>query len=131
MFNKTLILPTHHVTERVTENVHVHRAPTDASVKLLREMEAAAQEEVKKAIHVGDTTFECVVHALRTPMDEEIALKAIFSLNGKKLEAEVRDYAWRTKPVDLVKKLHKEMAESIAAEVLRPALLRLDSWVFR
>ena len=47
-------------TEYVTRNVNVteHRAPTDESVKLLREMEAKAEAEVIKAVAVGNQSFE-------------------------------------------------------------------------
>ena len=42
MFDRTVIVPGRTQTEYVTREVHEHRAPTDASVKLLREMEQKA-----------------------------------------------------------------------------------------
>src|SRR5437899_141820 len=83
MTNRTIILSpqTSHVTERVTEHVHEHRAPTDESVRLLSEMEKAARDKIVEAIHVGDTTFECVVHIERRFADDSTYLIAVFSLN--------------------------------------------------
>ena len=51
-------------TEYVDRHVTVteKRAPTDESVKLLREMEAKAEAEVVKAVSVSNSTFECVIH---------------------------------------------------------------------
>ncbi len=42
--------------------VHEHRAPTDDSVRLLREMEQRVRDEVVKTTIVRDTDFECVVY---------------------------------------------------------------------
>jgi hypothetical protein len=121
----TIVAPTRHVTERVTEHVHEHRAPTDASVKLLREMEAKAREQVVEAIHVGDTTFECVVHIMRHPMDDSTSYRAVYSLNGKKMTTDYRDQEWRTDKREALVKLRDEMAKDIATAILLPALARL------
>ena len=113
-------------TEYVTREIREHRAPTDDSVKLLREMEAKAQEQIVEAIHVGDTTFECVVHTIKMPMDDATKWMAIFSLNGKKITAEYQEYDWKIiDKRDVMLKLRDAMAEKIATEVLIPALSRL------
>lgn len=77
-------------TEYVTREVHEHRAPTDESVKILKEMERAAEAKVIEAIKVGDTTFECVVHRALDHMSDEVVMRAVFGLNGKKETAEHR-----------------------------------------
>lgn len=70
----------HHHTERVVE----HRAPTDESVRLLREMEAEAERKLLSSVRVGDTSFECVVHEYISPADGfSHTWRAIFSLGGK------------------------------------------------
>jgi hypothetical protein len=50
----------HHRTE-----VHEHRAPTDASVKLLREMEQAALDKVLGAIRLEGCPVDCVILRMR------------------------------------------------------------------
>jgi hypothetical protein len=79
-------------TEYVTRNinVHEHRAPTDQSVALLKEMEKAAAEKIVETIRVGDTRFECVVHSERDCMNDQIIMRAVFSLNGRRETAEHR-----------------------------------------
>lgn len=127
MFNRALIVatPVQHTTEYVTREVHEHRAPTDESVKLLREMEAKAREQVIEAIHVGDTTFECVIHTHRTFEDESTTYRAIYSLNGKKMTTDYRDQGYKQDKREAITKLRDEMAKDIATQVLIPALSRL------
>lgn len=106
-------------TEYVTREIHEHRAPTDQSVALLAEMEAKARAAIIKAVHVGDATFDCVIHTARLPESDALLLKAIFSLNGRKLTVEVKDWA---EPETMIVKLRDAMATQIANEILEPAL---------
>jgi hypothetical protein len=128
MFNKslTLIAPERHTTEYVTREVHEHRAPTDESVRLLREMEAKAREQIIEAVHVGDATFDCVVHTMRSVEDNTLRLLAIFSLGGKKMTAEHHEY-WDQieNGAEAVRALRNKMAETIATEILMPVLANL------
>ncbi len=122
---KVLVLNQPSRTEYVTRDVHEHRAPTDESVKLLREMEGKAKEQIIKAVHVGDTTFECVVHQMRHAEDQSQSLRAVFSMNGKKMTVTVRDHGWEANDEKkLAMKLRDEMASEIATTILLPALIR-------
>lgn len=117
---------TEYVTREV--NVHEHRAPTDESVALLREMESAAKDEVIKAVRVADTRFECVVHTWLDFMSDSTKYRAIFSLNGKNLTADAEMPRGRhrpVKPTDEFELLREEMARVIAAEVLNDAFVAL------
>lgn len=124
MFNKTVFYSPN-VTKHVTTTVNEHRAPTDESVRLLREMEDKVREEVLKSIRVNSTHFECVLQYSRTIEDDTINLGAIFSLNGKKIEVIVSQPSYEK--AELLPKLKAEVAERIAIEVLQPALGRLKS----
>jgi hypothetical protein len=71
-----------HIT--VHKTVTERRAPTDESVRLLREMEYAAEQKLISSVRVGDTTFEAVIHEYISPADgHSHTWRAIFSLNGK------------------------------------------------
>jgi hypothetical protein len=122
MFDRIVLAPSRTQTQFVTREVREHRAPTDESVKLLREMEQKAKDQVIEAVHVGDTTFECVVHKSRLPMDDAIEVMAIFSLNGKKLTVTHRENTWRTTEEAMMVALRDKMAAEIATAVLLPAL---------
>jgi hypothetical protein len=115
---------TRDVVRRV--DITEHRAPTDESVALLRDMEAKAREQVEQALHVGDTTFDCVVHRQINQHDQTIHLVALFSMNGKRLKAEYRETLYRTNMTIAVQKLRDEVAQVIATHVLSTALQGLD-----
>ena len=120
---------TQYVDRDVT--IHEHRAPTDQSVKLLREMEKAARDKVEQSIRVSDNGFECVVHVMHNGFEHETIARAIFKLNGKEMRAEVRERMLGHQPkveaiVDLHDKLRDEVARVIANEVLNAAFL--EAW---
>jgi len=123
-----VVAPQHHVTEQVTRHVHEHRAPTDESVKLLREMEDKAREQIIEAVHVGDTTFECVIHTYKQAIDMSTMWIAIYSLNGKKLTTKVTTggmFIEKMSPQAQVEALRDAIARDLATEVLLPALRNL------
>jgi len=66
------------------QTIHEHRAPTDDSVKLLREMEEAARSSVVGMCQIGDNTLNgvVVVFNLSSPSEERIAYIR-FKFNGK------------------------------------------------
>jgi len=127
MFDRTSVFPvTRNEVHEVTKHVHHHRAPTDESVKALRELEQAATAKIIDSVRVGDATFECVVHVMRTMIDDTVHLKAIFSLNGKKLEAEYTAPRLDYDKAKAVVGLRDAMAKEIATAILLPALQWLD-----
>lgn len=71
-----------------TPDVHVHhnvtekRAPTDESVRLLREMEQAAEKKVLETIRVANTVSECVVHVMRDDFSDTTKYRCIYKLSG-------------------------------------------------
>lgn len=109
-----------HVT--VTEK----RAPTDDSVKLLREMEQKAEAEIVKSVRVGNATFECVIHQFADYASDDHVWRAVFKLNGKQMKAEYRGCPKdMSAPFDAMDGLRNEMTKVIAAEVLHDAFVAL------
>lgn len=103
-----------------------HHAPTDASVQILRDMEDAARKQVDLAVHVGNTTFECVVHRHVDAMSDCVVLRAIFKLNGVQRTAEHR---FRSTDADqmavisqAMRDLRDKIATVIATEMIHSAL---------
>ena len=66
---------THHVTEK--------RAPTDDSVRLLREMEKEAKDEVLKSIRLPSNEFSGIAHLTRDYLSCSTNVAVLFKLNGK------------------------------------------------
>lgn len=112
--------------EYVTREVHEHRAPTDQSVALLKEMEKAAAAKLISAVHVGDTAFECIIHKFRDNLSDRTVVCAVFSLNGKKMKAE---HSYRPQdPSDDVKAatgLRDEVAKIIATEMIASSFAKI------
>lgn len=132
MFDRSVVvLPrprdTHvHVTERVVEQ----RAPTDESVRLLKEMEQAAHDKLLDSIKIADTGFECVVHVMRDPLAGDILMRAIVSVNGRKLTADHRGDGRDV--AAMARGLVDAVAHEIADHVVRPALVKsMADWLPR
>ena len=115
-------------TEYVDRNITINRAPTDESVKLLREMEEKAEAEVIQAVRVGDTVFECVVQRRFDAMSDQTLWRAVFKLNGKTMTAESatngREHPDEGSLLRAWGALRENMAKTIAGEVLTEAFIR-------
>ena len=66
MFDRTFIAEGGHV-RAVNTKVNIHRAPTDESVRLLKEMETAARDKIIESVAVRDNGFEDVMHFASPP----------------------------------------------------------------
>jgi len=66
----------------VTTTVHEHRAPTDDSVKLLREMETKAEEQIRKAFPLNLNTLEGTAFLNRDCIGYRHVLIIRYVLNG-------------------------------------------------
>lgn len=109
-------------TEYVTRTVHEHRAPTDESVKLLREMEQAAQAKIDQSIRLEGNGFECVVRTERDEINDQRVAVAVFVLNGKRMRAEARVGGGMRDPAEIATALRDAVAKVLAVELLAPAL---------
>lgn len=110
-------------TEYVTREVHEHRAPTDDSVRLLREMEDKARQQVEQSINVGGNDFECVVNIEVESMSMDTVAVALFRLNGKQMRSKARVEGWQQKDdvLPLTERLRDAVAKTIATEIVGPA----------
>jgi len=69
----------------VEKTVREQRAPTDDSVRLLREMEKAAEAKVVSAIRVSDSLFDAVLHQQDDFLNCQKMLMCVIKLNGEKI----------------------------------------------
>lgn len=99
------------------------RAPTDESVKILRELELAAQAKIVSAIRVTDTSFECVVHRQYDAMNDQMRFRSMFSVGGQRMDVSVD----RNCPIN-EEKVYEEivemMSQVIANQILMPAFVK-------
>lgn len=67
-----------------TVNVTEKRAPTDESVRLLKEMEEAARNKVIETIVVADTSFTCKISKEISMLNYQDVYTVVYSLGGRK-----------------------------------------------
>ena len=111
----------HHTNETTVKEI---RAPTDESVRLLKEMELAAKNMITNSIRTDNTIFDCVIHSSDDFLNCGTRYKAIFKINGKTHSVEcliMDDSAHKKNALDV---LHRMVSEKIAEEIL-PAFLPL------
>ena len=104
------------------------RAPTDESVRLLREMEAAAQKNILATVRLEGCPVDCVVHHQRNTLTDDHEFIVLYRLGSSK-RIEVRhNYRYRSSdnPHEarqrLVDELVAAVADSIARQILSPAM---------
>lgn len=124
MFDRTVVIAPRARPATTHTTITEKRAPTDESVRLLKELEEAVQRRILETVKVGDTNFECVVRCLRDGPSQDTIFAAVFSLNGKKIEVQSRTSDYNTRPDERIAKLIAAVAERIAAEIVQPALSR-------
>lgn len=110
-------------TEYVTQTVKIEerRAPTDESVRLLKEFEEKAREKIESSINVGGNGFECTIITERDVLSMDVVAAALFKLNGISLKAtaRIKDFDLKKKgPGDFAIALRDEVAKVIANELL-------------
>ena len=126
MFNKTLHLHPVYNNEPSHVTVTEKRAPTDDSVRLLKEMEEAAQQKVMDSIAVKNTTFECKIVRMRDSISAQDIFLVYYKLNGQKGKTEVKidDYSNMTTH-DIVFHIRDHVASDIANKMITSAFTEL------
>ncbi len=109
----------------VTEN----RAPTDESVRLLKEMEAEARKKIIESTTVHNTEFTCKIHKYFDPVNDADMYKIIYTLNGKQgsVDINVELYKMLT-PEQTACFIRDKVAVDIANKMLTTAFMDEKNW---
>lgn len=111
----------HHVHETVHATTHVteKRAPTDESIRLLREMEAAARQAVTDSVRVAGCPIDMVLHTQRDALNARQLFRAVYSVNGQRsvVDAHLHEEAG---PDAITRTLIDALSQDIAAKLLAP-----------
>ena len=116
MFNRTNYVTVKDGPTYVTKTTTEYRAPTDESVRLLKEMEEKAREKIIDSFTVNDTLFECKFFQEMDMTTQEMKYVVIYSMNGKKRTVNVR--VERDVIADNYKKIISAVANDIAHAML-------------
>lgn len=98
-------------------NVTEKRAPTDESVRLLREMEKEALNKIVKNIDLSNNQFSARLLVFEDLLNLNSKGKVLFSLNGKKHELNAA-FGFLESKEDMIKKCYDELAKYVAREIL-------------
>ena len=101
--------------------VHEHRAPTDESVKLLKELEEKALAKVLASLKLDSNSFSGQVLFEYDGMSDRDIARCVFVVNGKRVVAEI-DRDTDNRPEDFLVALRDEIARKFANEVLESAM---------
>lgn len=104
----------------VRHEVHEHRAPTDQSVALLREMEREAESKLIAVVGVNTTQFSFATFVFDQPGNPfEIRLRIKFSLGEKPYDFDFPIPAdCATSKYNLWQKIRERVAKEIADRIL-------------
>lgn len=102
-------------------HVSVHheekRAPTDESVRLLREMEAKAREQIEQSLRIESCGIEAIVHRQDDPMDAKTRFAIHYKVNGHQRKC----YAsgdWKADAMENLEAVWKALADDLAAYLM-------------
>ena len=99
----------------VHKTVTEKRAPTDESVRLLREMEAKAKDQVIEAMRLTSSSVEAVAHRYDNPMDMRTHFLIHYKLNGQKREVRLHIEEYKSSIEEQLDAIWKAIAEDMAA----------------
>ena len=124
MFN-TYLYPQRTQTQYVTKEVHEYRAPTDESVKLLREMEQKAKNEVINSIQLESNYLKANVYLYADPMSFGNMFRVVFDINGHSYVSDI-DIPTDAPTEVIVEKLHRGISDVIAQKILEDVSLTVS-----
>ena len=106
------------------------RAPTDESVKLLKEMEKAAEEKLLGSIRIENCPIDCVIHAMKDSLNLDLNFLVRMKINGKTIDVRHthrRSHAGTEQDrQQIVDGLVSCVSERIARELLAGAFAKTD-----
>ena len=117
----------HYHTHNVTEN----RAPTDDSVRLLKEMEDAARKKITETTVVSSTEFTCKLHKYHDALNAADMYAVIYTLNGKQSRVDLSvDCYKELTPEQTACLIRDKVAIDIANKMLHTAFMDAKKWEF-
>lgn len=117
MFDTTYMIPPRASDVNVRYTSIEQRAPTDDSVRLLKEMEDAVNQKVLNSIRFDNNELKGVCQILKNHLTGDNEVNILVELNGKKEITKVKLKEWLTKE-QKIELLIKETSEFIAQKYL-------------
>lgn len=121
MFDRLIVNPRRSETHHHTHSITIGRAPTDESVKLLKEFEKEAEKKYLEKFQIAnnDLNIVAVYHFHDFTGESELVVK--FKLNGKEYVCKKSmDIMWRFQTME--EKIHSiatELSNAITCEIMK------------
>ncbi|MCK5236916.1 MAG: hypothetical protein KAR06_08020 [Deltaproteobacteria bacterium] len=124
MFDKTIVQTG---PQKVYKETHEHRAPTDESVRLLKEMEAKALKSILGQFRVETNTLKGLVTAF-APQLETMDTVVIyqFNINGEKYEVREKVDKWAMNKDTIYKNLCDAVAKDLAYQFVQKTAMDME-----
>lgn len=120
MFNFTVVEPTQYIPTHV--DVHEHRAPTDASVSLLNDMQGAALKNILSVNRLKNNELDVHWTVMECPAAMELRGVCRYKLNGKEhsFTVELDRFARSCDHARIIMtRVMENIAENLAFQLLR------------
>ena len=93
------------------------RAPTDESVRLLKEMEQKARDKVVASIELDSNLVKGRVYVMKDYLSGKNNFAVLMDINGKRVEIKVSTNEYESAEAQL-QEVYQEIGRQIAAEVM-------------
>jgi hypothetical protein len=102
------------------QEIHEHRAPTDASVKLLSELEQAALDKVLSVNRLENNLVHAEWAVIDEPMRMELRVVCRMKINGQEMKFETDvDRPWRTDSHrQVIERIYQKLAHCIVGQLV-------------
>ncbi len=120
MFDNYRVAPAYPQSVEVTER----KAPTDESIRLVREFEEAAWKRVLEvaSVQLPDIQVEAVAVTEGYPSAFGNRIHIIFKLNGKRVDIEIDKPHYLSNPEGFIRALVDGLSKRIAVQLMEHAL---------
>ena len=113
----TIHVNRHFNASTLTATVTEKRAPTDASVRLLKEMEKAARDKVIASIELDSNIVKGRVFVMKEVLSGKNNFAVLMDINGKRVEIRVSTNEYQSPDAQL-QEVYQEIGHRIASEVM-------------
>lgn len=101
----------------ISMDVIEKRAPTDESVRLLKDMEKAARDKVIASIELDSNLVKGRVHVMKDYLSGKNNFAVLMDINGKRVDIRVSTDEFQSTEAQM-QEIYQEIGKRIAAEVM-------------
>ena len=126
MFNKTNYVTVGQGPSYITKTTTEYRAPTDESVRLLKEMEEKALDKLIDSISIRDSQVDCQILVEKSYIDQTNHYIIVYSINGKKskIKTMIHEQEIQDRHLIIAERLRDLLAKDIATTMIGDAFAK-------